>query len=135
MNPTENSLTCVLQIVVNFIIKLFAIYRCSSSTCLRNILKRLKHLVTARKRSFGQGNIFRSVCQEFCPQGGSTWAGTPPRTRYTPPDQVHSPKPGTPPRTRYTPQTRYSPQTRYTSPGPDTSPRDQVHPLGPGTAP
>ena len=28
-------------------------------------------LVTARKRSLGQGNIFRSVCQEFCPQGGS----------------------------------------------------------------
>ena len=27
-------------------------------------------LVTARKRSLGQGNIFRSVCQEFCPQGG-----------------------------------------------------------------
>ena len=25
---------------------------------------------TARKRSLGQGNIFRSVCQEFCPQGG-----------------------------------------------------------------
>ena len=21
----------------------------------------------------GQGNIFSSVCQEFCPQGGSTW--------------------------------------------------------------
>ena len=27
-------------------------------------------LFTARKRSLGQGNIFRSVCQEFCPQGG-----------------------------------------------------------------
>ena len=26
--------------------------------------------ITARKRSLGQGNIFRSVCQEFCPQGG-----------------------------------------------------------------
>ena len=25
--------------------------------------------ITARKRSLGQGNIFRSVCQEFCPQG------------------------------------------------------------------
>ena len=25
---------------------------------------------TARKRSLGQGNIFRSVCQEFCPRGG-----------------------------------------------------------------
>ena len=27
-------------------------------------------LVTARKRSLGQGNIFRSMCQEFCPRGG-----------------------------------------------------------------
>ena len=28
------------------------------------------NIFTARKRSLGQGNIFRSVCQEFCPQGG-----------------------------------------------------------------
>ena len=28
-----------------------------------------KTFITARKRSLGQGNIFRSVCQEFCPQG------------------------------------------------------------------
>ena len=27
-------------------------------------------LITARKRSLGQGNIFRSVCQEICPWGG-----------------------------------------------------------------
>ena len=27
-------------------------------------------IFTGRKRSLGQGNIFRSVCQEFCPQGG-----------------------------------------------------------------
>ena len=26
--------------------------------------------ITGRKRSLGQGNIFRSVCQEFCPGGG-----------------------------------------------------------------
>ena len=26
--------------------------------------------IIASKRSLGQGNIFRSVCQEFCPQGG-----------------------------------------------------------------
>ena len=26
--------------------------------------------ITARKRSLGQGNIFRSVCQEFCSQTG-----------------------------------------------------------------
>ena len=27
-------------------------------------------LITAHKRSFGQGNIFSSVCQEFCSRGG-----------------------------------------------------------------
>ena len=38
-------------------------------------------LVTARKRSLGQGSIFRSVCQEFCSQGGCLvpggWGGVP----------------------------------------------------------
>ena len=34
---------------------------------LTNIFR--KHF-TARKRSLGQGNIFRSVCQEFCSWGG-----------------------------------------------------------------
>ena len=29
-----------------------------------------KVVITARKRSLGQGNIFRSVCPSFCPQGG-----------------------------------------------------------------
>ena len=36
----------------------------------------LDRIITARKRSLGQGNIFRSVCQEFCPQlggGGRAW--------------------------------------------------------------
>ena len=27
-------------------------------------------IITTRKQSLGQGNIFRSVCQDFCPQGG-----------------------------------------------------------------
>ena len=31
-------------------------------------------LITARKRSLGQGNIFRSVCQEFCPRGWCAWS-------------------------------------------------------------
>ena len=58
-----------------------------------------------------------------CPQGESTWAGTPPRpgnpprARY-PQDQVHPLGPGTPP--------------DQVPPGPG-SPQDQVHPLGPGT--
>ena len=39
----------------------------------RSVLSRAKHceeIFTARKRSLGQGNIFTSVCQEFCSQGG-----------------------------------------------------------------
>ena len=33
-------------------------------------------IFTACKRSLGQGNIFKSVCQEFCPQaGGVCWGG------------------------------------------------------------
>ena len=40
------------------------------------------HVATARK-GVGQGNIFRSMCQEFCPRGGTPGrytprAGTPP---------------------------------------------------------
>ena len=54
----------------------------------------------------GQGNIFSSVCQEFCPQGGLTWAGTPPG-RYTP-GQV-PPWAGTYPRGAGTPVGRYTP--------------------------
>ena len=44
--------------------------------------KELQHIITARKRSLGQGNIFTSVCQEFCSQGsggflvpGGAWSG------------------------------------------------------------
>ena len=49
----------------------------------------------------GQGNIFSSMCQEFCPQEGEYlgrypfWAGTPPRQGH-PPGQVQPPG-------RYTP--------------------------------
>ena len=76
-------------------------------------------LCSARKRTLGQGNIFRSVCQEFCSQGGSTWAGTPR-------DQVHPQPPGpgthpiTPPGTNYTPgavhSMRYGQQAGGTHP-------------------
>ena len=53
------------------------------------------HIFSARKQSLGQGNIFRSVCQEFCSLGESTWAATPPppRTRYTPGQQGGSTHP------------------------------------------
>ena len=84
---------------------------------------------TACKRSLGQGNIFRSVCQEFCSQSESTWAVY--WTRF-PPGPGNHPGPGTPPRTRYTPGTRYP-----TPLEPGTPPHwDQVYPLpGPGTPP
>ena len=36
-------------------------------------------LITALKRSLGQGNIFIGVCQEFCSQGGAWSWGVPGR--------------------------------------------------------
>ena len=70
----------------------------------------------------GQGNIFRSVCQEFCARGGGylVWsrgvylADPPPRIRYTAPL-----RPGTPP----PPQTRYTPPRPGTPPGPGPPPQ------------
>ena len=115
-------------------------------------------MITARRRSLGQGNIFTPVCHSV--HGGSTWAGTPhhgtryiPRIRYTPvsgtpPDQVyppgtrytHPPQDQVPPGTRYTLQTRYIPWTRYTPQGPEMSPWTRYTtltrystPPGPGT--
>ena len=93
-------------------------------------------IFAARKRSLGQGNFFRSVCQEFCPQRGeSTWAGTPSRTRqvhpqdqagtlwtrYTPRDQVQTPLgPG-----RYTPPWDQAGILPWDQAG---TPLDQLHP-------
>ena len=57
--------------------------------------------------------MFLQVC--VCPQGGI-------------PHQVHPPGPGTPPRTRNTPPDQVHPPTQY-------SPWDQVHPPEPGTPP
>ena len=34
-------------------------------------------IITARKRSLGQGNILSSVCQGLCPQGGGLVPGVP----------------------------------------------------------
>ena len=90
-------------------------------------------LVTARKWSLGQGNIFISVCHSVH-RGGSTWPGTPPPGpgRYTPQDQAGTPpldQAGTHPPLepgRYTPP----PRTRQVHP-PDqasthTPPQDQA---------
>ena len=74
-------------------------------------------LITARKRSLGQGNIFTPVCHSVHGGGGSTWPGTPPDQVHPPRDQVHPPGPGTPQDQVHPPGTRYTP-------------RDQVHPPG-----
>ena len=85
-----------------------------------------QNLVTARKRSLGQGNIFTPACQSWTvTQGGYL-------TRYIPQDQVHYPQD----LRYYLPATSVHPQlTRYTPhcdqahpPGPGTPQLDQVHP-------
>ena len=66
--------------------------------------------------------MFLQVC--VCPQGGSTWAGTPPGPGAPP-------GPGTPPG-QVLPGTRYTPSGTMYSPPPQDQvhppPRDQVHP-------
>ena len=89
-------------------------------------------VITTRKRSLGQGNIFSSVCQEFCSRGG-TLAGTPPgrytpQGRYTSPGQVHPFWAGTPP-----PPGRYTPgqvHPQAATPPWQVHPPMQVHPPG-----
>ena len=73
--------------------------------------------------------IFSEACvKNSVHRGGSTWAGTSPQTRYTPPwDQAHPPGLGTSPRDQIHPRTRYTPL------GPGTPSRDQVHPSGTST--
>ena len=63
-------------------------------------------IITARKRSLEQGNIFRSVCHSV--------------HRGRVPDQVYPPLEQTPPWDQVSPGTRYRP-------GPGTPPWDQVH--------
>ena len=64
----------------------------------------------------GQGNIFTSVCQEFCPQGGRVSASV--HAGIYPLDQADTPR------------------TWWTPPGlVDTPPLDQADPPGPGRHP
>ena len=68
-------------------------------------------VITARKQSLGQGNIFSSVCREFCSQGGSAsvHAGIPP----PPPGTRQPPPPGAdPPGTRH-PRQQTPPGSRH----------------------
>ena len=86
-----------------------------------------------------EGYVFTPVCQSFCSQGGSTWAGTPPWVG-TPPRQVpqgrYTPLPGTPPG-RY-PRAGTPPSLAGAPPWAGTPragiPPWQVHPLA-GTPP
>ena len=90
-------------------------------------------IITALKRSLGQGNIFRSVCQEFCSQGASAsvHAGIPPPNQADTPSWDQAPRrPDTPPRTRQA----HPPEQAGTSPGPGP-PRTRHPSLGPGRHP
>ena len=90
-------------------------------------------LVTAHKRSLGQGRYFY-ICivilftreGEYLTRYPLPKQTPPPGTRYIPPG------PGTPPRSRHPPRADTPPRTRYT-PLEQTHPRDQVHPPGPST--
>ena len=102
-----------------------------SATTFMTLLAKLAQnvLITARKWSLGQGNIFTPVCHSIHSGGSaSVHAGIPPPppgTRYTPPGTSHTP------RTRHTPRDHAPPGTRHTHPTPiplgtDTPP-DQAH--------
>ena len=107
----------------------------------RNARTRKVTLLPAATK-LGQGNIFTSVCQEFCPRGGGglpqcmlgyTIHPPPGPARQTPPDQADPPgtrqtPPGAgdpPPRTRQTPPDQADPPTPL---GAGDSPRDQADP-------
>ena len=98
------------------------------------------HIITARKRSLGQGNIFAPVYHSVhgggedlgryphLGPGTPPWDQVPPQTRWTPPGTRHTPPYQVHPLDQETPQPSTLPQTRYTPSGPGT-------PLRPGTAP
>ena len=90
--PTRHIQTCSLRRTVG---------KCMVGIWLKGLL------VTARKRSFGQGNIFSSVCQEFCSQEQEQ-APPPPRSRQ-PCEQTPSPGTRHPPRPPL-PGTRHIPR-------------------------
>ena len=75
----------------------------------------------------GQGNIFTSVCQEFCPRGGG--GGCLPQCMLGFPPGADPPGPGTPPEQTprdqtHTPRTRPTPPEQTSPPGPDPHPRE-----------
>ena len=65
-------------------------------------------IITTRKRSLGQGNIFIGVCQEFCSQGEC-----PPQCMLGyPPPRADTPRADTPPGAD-TPRSRHPPGSRH----------------------
>ena len=53
--------------------------RCQNITFPQPLLRTVKincWLYLPPVTKLGQGNIFRSACQEFCPQGGGAWQGS-----------------------------------------------------------
>ena len=75
------------------------------NTCFRKYKGKL-NIFTVRKRSLGQGNIFSSVCQEFCIRGLGVPGKLPPFGQVHPPGQVHTPS-------RYTPALGRNPPTPH----------------------
>ena len=75
-------------------------------------------MFTACKRSLGQGNIFSSVCQEFCPQGGLPQCILGYQPHHHP--GADTPRDQAPPRNRY-PLEQTPP--KQTSPGADPPPQ------------
>ena len=112
----------------------------------QNYLNFLRCIFTARKRSLGQGNVYTSVCQEFCPQEGvypsMQWAGHVYlwiRGVYNPQADIpwtHTPSWADTPRHTNTPQHTPSADIPLTHPSwadpPDTDPLDTHTPTSPG---
>ena len=111
--------------------------------------KRLLKCLLPAATKLGQGNIFRSVYQEFCPQGGGCLPQcmlgftpppeqTPPREETPPradtPQIRHHPPGSTPPRADIPPPRADTPQIRHHPPGSTAPPPEQTPPPGKRTA-
>ena len=93
--PQICSNLCNLDLTVHGLPDMFKLVYYDGRTVRKEAVDiRLKCLlVTARKRSLGQGNIFTLVCHSV------HWGGLPQcMLGYHPPDQAHPLRPGTPPR-------------------------------------
>ena len=83
-------------------------------------------VITARKRSLGQGNKFTGVCLSTGGVPDQVTSGQTPPRADTPLGL------STPPRTKYTPGTKYTPQGLSTPPRTNTPPRTKYTPPGYG---